>query len=169
MCKTPFSSSTATSLPGNNGPLLDGANIWSALQGISRAGVGLQITNVTDAIANPAAQFVSLRSGAAANNDSVYNDYFVKDSAASANRAIRTYAVLESVTNGAENGRLSGGSLTLFCSFAHNGVTIGSLTGGSKGAGTLNAAGDIYKNDIAYTNPDYALEHLLHWQDRALC
>ena len=39
------------------------------------------------------------------------------------------------------------------------GVTLGSPTGGSKGSGTLNAQGDIYKNNTAYTNPDYAFEH----------
>ena len=32
-------------------------------------------------------------------------------------------------------------------------------TGGDKGAGTLNVAGDVYKNNTAYTNPDYVFEH----------
>ena len=40
-----------------------------------------------------------------------------------------------------------------------NGVQIGSPTGGDKGAGTINTAADIYKNNSAYTNPDYVLEH----------
>ena len=39
------------------------------------------------------------------------------------------------------------------------GIQLGSPTGGDKGAGTINAAGDIYKNNSAYTNPDYALEY----------
>jgi len=39
------------------------------------------------------------------------------------------------------------------------GIQVGSPTGGDKGAGTANFAGDIYKNNTAYTNPDYALEH----------
>jgi hypothetical protein len=39
------------------------------------------------------------------------------------------------------------------------GVQIGAPTGGDKGAGTLNLAGDIYKNNTAYTNPDFVLEH----------
>jgi hypothetical protein len=39
------------------------------------------------------------------------------------------------------------------------GVQIGAPTGGDKGAGTLNVAGDIYKNDGAYANPDYVFEH----------
>lgn len=38
------------------------------------------------------------------------------------------------------------------------GVQIGSPTGGDKGVGTINAAGDIYKNNTAYTSPDYVFE-----------
>lgn len=34
-----------------------------------------------------------------------------------------------------------------------NSVTVGNPTGGNKGAGTINAAGDLFKNDTAYTNP----------------
>lgn len=40
------------------------------------------------------------------------------------------------------------------------GLQMGAPTGGDKGAGTINVAGDIYKNNTAYTNPDYVLEHL---------
>lgn len=43
--------------------------------------------------------------------------------------------------------------------FFNGGVELGAPTGGNKGSGTLNAAGDIYKNNTAYTNPDYVLEH----------
>lgn len=39
------------------------------------------------------------------------------------------------------------------------GIQVGAPTGGDKGAGTINAAGDIYKNNSAYTNPDYVFEH----------
>ena len=39
-----------------------------------------------------------------------------------------------------------------------SGIQVGAPTGGDKGAGTINAAGDIYKNNSAYTNPDYVLE-----------
>lgn len=39
------------------------------------------------------------------------------------------------------------------------GLQMGSPTGGDKGSGTINVAADIYKNNSAYTNPDYALEH----------
>lgn len=39
------------------------------------------------------------------------------------------------------------------------GVILGAATGGDKGAGTLNAAADIYKNNSAYNNPDYAFDY----------
>ncbi len=39
------------------------------------------------------------------------------------------------------------------------GIQVGAPTGGNKGSGTANFAGDIYKNNTAYTNPDYVLEH----------
>jgi hypothetical protein len=39
------------------------------------------------------------------------------------------------------------------------GLVLGLATGGDKGLGTLNVAADIYKNNTAYTNPDYVFEH----------
>jgi hypothetical protein len=41
---------------------------------------------------------------------------------------------------------------------AGGGFVMGAPTGGSKGAGTINVAGDIYKNNTAYTNPKWALQ-----------
>lgn len=38
------------------------------------------------------------------------------------------------------------------------GIDVGGATGGDKGSGTINVATDIYKNNSAYTNPDYVLE-----------
>lgn len=38
------------------------------------------------------------------------------------------------------------------------GLQMGLPTGGDKGTGTINVAGDIYKNNSAYSNPDYVLE-----------
>lgn len=37
-------------------------------------------------------------------------------------------------------------------------LVLGAATGGAKGVGTLNVAGDIYKNNTAYNNPDYVFE-----------
>ena len=39
------------------------------------------------------------------------------------------------------------------------GLQVGTPTGGDKGAGTANFAADIYKNNSAYTNPDFVFEH----------
>lgn len=50
-------------------------------------------------------------------------------------------------------GITSDGSLVL-----GGGLVLGGPTGGDKGVGTLNAQNDIYKNNTAYTNPDYVFE-----------
>lgn len=42
--------------------------------------------------------------------------------------------------------------------FLTGGIFVGSPTGGSKGVGTINVAADIYKNNTAYTNPDFVFE-----------
>lgn len=42
---------------------------------------------------------------------------------------------------------------------ADGGLVLGSATGGTKGLGTINVATNIYKNNTAYTNPDYIFEH----------
>jgi hypothetical protein len=42
---------------------------------------------------------------------------------------------------------------------ATGGLVLGSATGGDKGLGTINVATNIYKNNTAYTNPDYVFEH----------
>lgn len=43
--------------------------------------------------------------------------------------------------------------ISLIATQITNGVVIGSAVGGNKGPGTINSAGDIYKNNAAYTNP----------------
>lgn len=50
------------------------------------------------------------------------------------------------------------GGTTVFEVLDRGDVVVGSATGGFKGAGTINVAGDIYKNGTAYTNPDYVFE-----------
>lgn len=74
----------------------------------------------------------------------------------------RMDASIVSGTAGAENGSWSfqtvqSGVMTAAMAVA-NGVVIGVPTGTYKGNGTLNVAGDIYKNNTAYTNPDYVFE-----------
>lgn len=51
----------------------------------------------------------------------------------------------------------SAAALTTVASIGQ-GLQLGNPTGGDKGTGTLNVAGDIYKNNSAYGNPDYVLE-----------
>jgi HPt (histidine-containing phosphotransfer) domain-containing protein len=82
------------------------------------------------------------------------------------------YAAIHSqildATNGSEDGSfeiyptIAGvEDITLAAGF-HLGMIVGAPTGSYKGTGTANFAGDIYKNNTAYTNPDYALESYFH-------
>jgi hypothetical protein len=59
-------------------------------------------------------------------------------------------------TGGNVKMQLEGGSVVVTVGA---GVQIGAPTGGDKGAGTINVDTDIYKDDSAYANPDYVLEH----------
>lgn len=52
----------------------------------------------------------------------------------------------------------SGGTIALRMSLG-TGMQLGAPTGGDKGTGTLNVSSNIYKNNTAYTNPDFVLEH----------
>ena len=86
-----------------------------------------------------------------------YNSSSVKTNYAAISTAIG------SNTAGAESGALvyqtrQSGSFTTQLTLS-DGAQLGTPTGGAKGAGSLNVAGDIYKNNAAYTNPDYVFEH----------
>ena len=39
------------------------------------------------------------------------------------------------------------------------GLQVETPTGGDKGAGSINLAADIYRNNAVYNNPDYVFEH----------
>jgi len=47
----------------------------------------------------------------------------------------------------------------LYIDGATGAIVLNDAAGGPKGTGTINAAGDIYKNNTAYDNPDYVLEY----------
>lgn len=88
--------------------------------------------------------------------------YTGQDSGGSAIPYAQIKTAVVSNTAGAATGRIDftpreSGTLVVEMSIA-NGVKIGAPTGSFKGTGTLNVAGDIYKNNSAYTNPDYVFE-----------
>lgn len=62
---------------------------------------------------------------------------------------------------------LSYNSATSGLQFLGAGIQVGAPTGGDKGYATINVEADIYKNNTAYTNPDYALEHYFTGQIKA--
>lgn len=103
-------------------------------------------------------------SASPADNDDVGAIYWYGDSD---NGTVRAYASVIGraldVSNATEDAELLlvtkvAGSDVAAVSVA-NGLIVGAPTNGFKGTGTINAAGDIYKNDGAYANPDFVLEH----------
>lgn len=65
-------------------------------------------------------------------------------------------------TDGSEDGAVAIGTMVggaqATCATFGAGVVVGPATGGDKGPGTVNISGDLYKNNTAYTNPDYVFE-----------
>lgn len=66
-------------------------------------------------------------------------------------------SVIEFYTCAAGGAATTDGTQTLRVTI-DDGIQVGAPTGGDKGSGTINVAGDIYKNNTAYTNPDYVFE-----------
>lgn len=60
-------------------------------------------------------------------------------------------------TTGGSGGLIFGTSDTIRVRI-DTGMQVGTPTGGDKGAGTINVSGNVYRNNSAYSNPDYALE-----------
>ena len=65
-------------------------------------------------------------------------------------------------TDTSEDGALAIGTMVagaqVNCVTFGAGVVVGPATAGDKGPGTINLSGDLYKNNTAYTNPDYVFE-----------
>ena len=76
------------------------------------------------------------------------------DAASSGGRVQISADTQTSISGGAGNLLLDANGSTFT-----NSMICGSPTGGGKGNGTINVAGDLYKNNTAYTNPDYVFEH----------
>lgn len=75
------------------------------------------------------------------------------------NIGIRTYATTAKIYFQNASGATTFGDWDTTRLNIANCLTVGAPTGGSKGTGTINVAADIYKNNTAYTNPDYVFEH----------
>ncbi len=124
----------------------------------------LRILNTTSGANGLTVEFHKSRGGAAvSDNDVVVQmEYHAMNSTPAMTEYGAFNFVATDATAGTEDGefqwhtRVAGTEakrMTLF-----HGLQIGSPTGGDNGAGTINAAGDIYKNNTAYTNPDYVFE-----------
>lgn len=140
------------------------ANVGIGTGTTGLVGLGPALT-IEDTVNNGHLEF-SLKSNSIADNANIGTiDWF-----AGSTTQTRVAAITGKVAGTAENA----GEITFFTKTAAGGLSevwrihdsgglVGnSATGGDKGAGTINISADIYKNNTAYTNPDYALEA---WRD----
>ncbi len=108
-------------------------------------------------------QYVCYRTDNHGAADVAYWNIYGKDSGNNFEEWGRITINVIDATAGSEDSQVGIGSMTAgtFYNqlFVGAGIQIGVPTGGFKGLNTLNCAGDIYKNNSAYTNPDYVLEH----------
>jgi hypothetical protein len=129
----------------------------------------LAVRNTTDGAGNQLCLFIGNQRATAADGDEAYFSFQLDCDHGLTEMARITWEAND-VTDTTEDGELRfavmvAGTLTTHltlnetgAAFDVGGVTIGSPTGGNKGAGTINAAGDIYKNNSAYNNPKWALQ-----------
>lgn len=86
-----------------------------------------------------------------------------EDSVSNYQNYAKILCVIDDPTSGSEDAHITfqttiaGANATR--GYIQNGLVMGTATGGDKGLGTANFAADIYKNNTAYANPDYVLEH----------
>lgn len=145
--------------------LTSAGNVFTASQsitGTADAQTLLTLKLTHDGISGPSMQF-DFASASPAVADLVGEYQFRgRDSAGGLAMYSRIRSVILDPTDGSEDGTflvycLVGGSETAIMQIGP-GVQVGSPTGGDKGAGTINVSGDLYKNNTAFTNPDYVFE-----------
>lgn len=122
---------------------------------------GFQITNTATGANGPTFQFYHNSSSPAANDVVSAIQSWGKDSNGNDMTYMGLYTIILDATDGSEDSEFliqpivaatATNTLTIYA-----GIQVGTPTGGDKGAGTGNFAGDVYKNNSAYTNPDYAI------------
>ena len=124
----------------------------------------LRILNTTSGANGLTVEFHKSRGGAAiSDNDVVVQmEYHAMNSTPAMTEYGAFNFVATDATAGTEDGEFhwytivagtEAKRMTLF-----HGLQMGSPTRGDKGTGTINVAGDIYKNNTAYANPDYVFE-----------
>lgn len=151
-----------TAVTDDNFAYVGTANTFTQVQTTSVTGAFLGTWATTNAGGGAIIYRIIPATGAA--NDALDWQLAFKDDAGNEYAGCVVRYVQDTATNGAESVSWllqtvqSGGALTQRFKVGA-GVQVGSPTGGDKGAGTINVAGDIYKNDTAYTNPDYVFEH----------
>lgn len=162
-------SSTLVVSGNTTGPkFLSGESGWNML--VSGDGsVGAYIASLTNTSGNSTKNYAAYRLV----NDSVF-PFHIETSPATAVDAPRSWTtrmslsaaglltVWGNILPSASGAHTIGASGTPFGELWVNQIVVDTATGGGKGAGTANFKGDIYKNNTAFTNPKWALQHFFH-------
>lgn len=145
-----------TGTSGNTIPLLDGANTWSALQIVTRAGLPVQFLNTSNSSSVQALRIDGDRSAPAA-NDTVFASIYLSDSAGTQKEMVRLSTLGAAVSAGSEDGRLLIG--TLFSGTLTTRLHLSSteLRPGSNDGLAIGAAG------IAYSDAYFAAGAVLNF------
>lgn len=142
---------------------VDARGVWTAgatwtlpahTLGGTISGGGNQINNVIIGASTPlAATFTTISFSAItpATGPSLFYDGSQMVIASNSGGAIQ----FNNSSNSAANATLTDAGIF---SVLRQGIVAGAATGGNKGVGTINVAADIYKNNTAYTNPDFVFE-----------
>jgi hypothetical protein len=135
------------------------------ISGINSLGCGpLTLTNTSDgADAGPVLTLDRNSASPAVGDILGIISFSGRDSATNTDNYARIFPQIVDPTTTSEDGRLNfqtiiAGSMATRM-YVEHGMVVGSPTGLDKGSGTINCAGDVYKNNSAYTNPDYVFEH----------
>jgi hypothetical protein len=152
----------------NGNVTADYLTAWSGDGSLKNAGNATMQADSTGSSVEPKLTLYHNQTGTPAQSDFAGQIVFsAKNSATAQKTFAQIIAKVETVTSASEDGifqfnvQRSGTNTTALQiggAVGGGGVLIGNPTGGDKGLGTINAAGDIYKNNTAYTNPDYVFE-----------
>lgn len=148
-----------TSTSGNNVPLLDGANTWSAAQTVklsAASSVPLSAIGTDGGATGPSILIDHQSASPAAFDTCAQLTFSGKDNAGNQTNYAQFAGVILDTTNGSEDGRFVvrtsvAGTLAARI-FVENGVYLTGATGADRGAGTLNATA-VYDDSVLLCAP----------------
>ena len=122
---------------------LGNANIWTALQTISLAGLPLSISNTTDSASLQVLKIVGARATPAA-NDEIYQSFYLNSSTGVSREMARIGTLATSVTNGSEGSRIDFSTIVSGTLASRINLTSSALRPTSNGAVDLGTGSNTW-------------------------